>query len=251
MILTKSPIFLQDSAGPTPWSALVLRFFRRSSSPRNPHFLALLVAKAGCLSLILCAASCAPPSVTPGQASGNYVLKSTGPAVRQSAVVVYKEVTIDGKPLRKGAQRAQELDKGVADFTAMLGKSGLFQSVRQGQASGVQGVVIEVSYAERENSHGAGNFTKGFLSGALTLGLAPVRLDYSYSSSMTIRVLSRGNCILTNTSEKSASGQGSYAGGSTSPDEVQMAGRMTRRSVTDENNKAAVYFLISNKNKLN
>ena len=31
MILTKSPIYLHDPAGPMPWPALVLRFFRRSS----------------------------------------------------------------------------------------------------------------------------------------------------------------------------------------------------------------------------
>ncbi len=38
MILTKFPFFLHASAGSTPWSAPVLRFFRRSSpiSPATP-----------------------------------------------------------------------------------------------------------------------------------------------------------------------------------------------------------------------
>ena len=40
MILTKSHISLHDPAGPTPWQAPVLRFFRRFNPlfPRNPPF---------------------------------------------------------------------------------------------------------------------------------------------------------------------------------------------------------------------
>ncbi|MCX6867593.1 MAG: polysaccharide deacetylase family protein, partial [Verrucomicrobia bacterium] len=43
MMLTKSPIFAHDSAGPTPWSASVLRFLRSFGSlpPAPPHFPAL------------------------------------------------------------------------------------------------------------------------------------------------------------------------------------------------------------------
>jgi hypothetical protein len=38
MVLTKSPIFLHDPDGPTPWSALGLRFFRRSFPPFPRNF---------------------------------------------------------------------------------------------------------------------------------------------------------------------------------------------------------------------
>lgn len=54
MIPMKSPIFLHDSAGPPPWSALVLRFFRRFSPliPRNKVLKAAL-AMLGVLVLVL------------------------------------------------------------------------------------------------------------------------------------------------------------------------------------------------------
>jgi hypothetical protein len=198
--------------------------------------------------------SCGSPTVTTNFVKGSYTLSLENPSPNPLPISIrYTGAALDGKPLATGTIRAQELNAAIYELAQLLEASGLFKSVeiidiQNTKTAGKENFIMEVSFAEEEDTHTAGTAGKAFASGFFTLGLAPVTIKYSYSSKMEIRMLKDNSNVIATSSLKSADASSSHMAFESNRSLPERT--ITRKFITSENNRAVVDFLIKNQSKL-
>lgn len=92
--------------------------------------------------------------------------------------------------LSPGSLRAMELRNATGHFLDLLCESGVCDHVDTADETTENGhsLVLDLTVKEVEDLHRGKNATKAFLSGFLTLGLVPPSANYSYQSTMTLKV---------------------------------------------------------------
>jgi hypothetical protein len=186
--------------------------------------------------------SCGGMEVRTNFSPGKYELVCPNrPLKPQPAFVLLKEKTLNSKPISPDWIRSQEITTSLNDMINLLRTSGLFASVEilNSDAFESNGILIDISLAEQEDAHNGSTAGKVFASGALTLGLAPAVYDYTYTSTMKLKVITLKGQILEKTFSKKADVSAEHYPSDKHPERV-----LARKYVTDENNKAAVAYLV-------
>jgi hypothetical protein len=194
------------------------------------------------LLMVLAVTGCSSPEVKTDFSPGRYELVCKNrPLIPQAAFMILKEDTLNSKPVSPQSQRSQEITESMNDLVNLLEASGLFASVEvlDSNVSKGKGFLIEISLMEEEDLHIAGAGASGFASGFLTLGLAPITYKYTYTSNMNLRTTTSSGRTLEKAFTKKAVVSAQHYGG-----EVLSERPLARKYVTDENNKAAVAYLV-------